>query len=97
MSDPIDDLENRLWRVVISQGVNLSGDAELRLRELVRNAAAVMISAEQVGRIHEAQENLRQILAFMKADASRRNLTILDFDSLREALAKLCPIWPFCT
>ena len=96
MSDPVDDLENQLWRTVISQGSNLTGDAERGLRELVRNAAALMISSEQGGRIHEAQENLRKILTFMRTDASRRNLTTLDFNSLREALAQLCPIWPFC-
>jgi hypothetical protein len=96
MNDPADDLQRQMWKIVLANNVALDASCEFELRRMVERAAQKMLSAEQGGRIHEAQENLQKILSEMKTDAAARRVNQLDLSSLRRALAALCPIWPFC-
>jgi hypothetical protein len=85
------ELENLLWPEAQATAGNMqfAPECELELRQLIRNSAT-SVTPET---LDDAIQNLRTLVSDMH---SRAQNGILQEWTLREALASLCPLFPFC-
>jgi hypothetical protein len=87
------------------RGGVISAEAEVELNSLSRIAAsrvftderaALLPSAETIRRTHEAAMNTARLAAEIVRIAAERCRTIISVEIVREALSRVCPLFPFC-
>lgn len=90
-------LKAEMWHAILREGVGISPQCEMNLTQLVDAAIANLESGgappDDVAR---AAVNLGAIVQKMAEAARHNGWTDLHETTLSDALAKLCPIFPFC-
>jgi len=92
-------IEARLRAIMQSWQLPIASDCEQHLSQLIHNAALRVEAdglASDPSKLWEVETNFRKLMTEMTRQAGA-----LGFDELHEptyfnALAELCPIWPFC-
>jgi hypothetical protein len=80
-------------------GYNITSEVEIDLKDFINNGVDRMSTSEYLS----SSDNLRAIYNIeilidrMQIDAKSRFITeSLDYKSLSNARASICPLWPFC-
>jgi hypothetical protein len=84
-------LESRLQDILSARGILMNPDGLMEVRRVLRRAQDV-----PPARMLEAERNLERLALQAASAASFRGAPSLSAADIREALASLCPFWPFC-
>lgn len=92
-------LEARLRAIMHSWQLPIDPAAEETLSELIQQAAQRVEAegfAADLSKLWEVETNFRRLLTEMTRQAGALGLYQLDASAYVDAMARLCPIWPFC-
>ena len=90
-------VDDRLQAVIDNWAFPIHPNCKQDLERLVRDSAARPPGLDwDSQKMEEAETNLRALLTEMTWQAGTMGLTELHESTLAGALAKLCPLFPFC-
>lgn len=94
-----ESLESRAWSAASAFELTFDPNCWQDVVSRIDAAVAQMERSGQLGepdRLLEAQNNLARLVEAMVEPAKALGTTQLQEQALRQALARLCPIFPFC-
>jgi hypothetical protein len=95
-----DNLQEKMWDIAFKYSQNLGftfeKNCEGELRDRIDKSVKQMQKKNQTDRLEEALFNVKRLIETMVDEAQKKGYNSLHEDTLKAALEKLCPIWPFC-
>ena len=92
-------LKTRLTAIMKSWPIPINPGCEHELKNLIDQAAANIQAAglsSNAQKLNEAESNFQKLLAEMTLEAGKQGFNELHEPTLVAALARVCPLFPFC-